>query len=170
MRASGGANATQQIEGGLGQRFLELARFGAQVLYLIRGCFPCRVAGQPLLAGFEELLGPAIIEVLGNALLAAKLGDAVLATQAFDPMRISSAENCQRVTCTEFCEQAVPSDERASHTHLARSSVLTRAMRKCRKAKKQARLEPVAQSCGGKNLVASRVRQSTRRVQRRREL
>ena len=37
-----------------------------------------------LLAGFEELLGPAIVEVLGDAFLAAQLGDAVLAAQPFE--------------------------------------------------------------------------------------
>ena len=72
------------LEGGFGQRLFELARFGAQCLHLVRGCFPCRVTGEPFLAGFEELLGPTIVEVLGNALLAAQLGNAGLAAQAFE--------------------------------------------------------------------------------------
>ena len=42
------------------------------------------VAGQPLLADLEELLGPAIVEVLGDAFLAAEFGDAVLAAQAIE--------------------------------------------------------------------------------------
>ena len=71
------------LEGGFGQRLLELSRLGAQRLDLVGGRLARRVAGEPLLAGFEKLLGPAVIEVLGNTLLAAQLGDAVLATQAF---------------------------------------------------------------------------------------
>ena len=37
-----------------------------------------------LIAGFEELLGPTVIEVLGDALLAADLGDAVLTAKTFE--------------------------------------------------------------------------------------
>ena len=42
-----------------------------------------RVARQPTLAGFEELLGPAIIHRGGDALAAAQLGDVLLAAQPF---------------------------------------------------------------------------------------
>jgi hypothetical protein len=38
-------------------------------------------AGQPLLAGFEELLRPAVIEVLDDPFPAAELSDALLAAQ-----------------------------------------------------------------------------------------
>src|SRR5215813_12816826 len=68
----------------LGQGLLELAGLGPEYLDLIGGGFPGGIAGEPLLTGFEELLRPAIIEVLGDAFLAAKLGDAVLAPQAFE--------------------------------------------------------------------------------------
>src|SRR5262249_27240512 len=51
---------------------------------------------RALLAGFEELLGPAIVEVLGDALLAAQLGDAVLPTQPFEQRILSSAEKRRR--------------------------------------------------------------------------
>src|SRR5690606_19234060 len=72
------------LEGNLGEGLLELSGFGAQRLDLIGGGLTGGIAGEPLLAGFEELLGPAVIEVLGDAFLAAELGDAVLAAQAFE--------------------------------------------------------------------------------------
>src|SRR6476646_9413669 len=40
------------------------------------------VAGKPALAGLQELLGPAVVEALGDALAAAQLSDADLAAQA----------------------------------------------------------------------------------------
>ena len=67
-----------------GQRLLELARLGPQGLDLVGCRLARRVASEPLLAGLEELLRPAIVEVLGDAFLAAQLGDAVLAAQAFE--------------------------------------------------------------------------------------
>ena len=45
------------------------------------GCGTRRVAREPLLAGLEELLGPAVIHRRGDPLAAAKLGDALLAAQ-----------------------------------------------------------------------------------------
>src|SRR5215471_2579739 len=71
------------LEGDLGQRFLELAGFGAQHLDLIGARLAGGIAGQPLLAGLQELLAPSVVEVLGNAFLATELSDAVLAAQAF---------------------------------------------------------------------------------------
>ena len=53
-----------------------------RILDFIRGGCPRRVAGQPLLAGLEEVLRPAVIEILDNAFAAAELGDAVLAAKA----------------------------------------------------------------------------------------
>jgi len=72
------------VSDAVGQRRLELAGLGTQVLDLIGGGLAGSVAGDALLAGLEELLRPAIVEVLGDALLAAQLGDAVLAAQAFE--------------------------------------------------------------------------------------
>ena len=43
---------------------------------------PARVAGEPLLAGFEEVFRPAIVKVLVDAFLAAQFGNAVVAAQA----------------------------------------------------------------------------------------
>src|SRR5579863_10363187 len=71
------------LEGDLGQRLLELAGFGTERLDLIGGRLTGGITREPLLAGFEELLGPSVVEVLGDAFLAAELGDAVLAAQAF---------------------------------------------------------------------------------------
>jgi hypothetical protein len=71
------------LEGDLGQRLLELTGFGAERLDLVGRRLANGVAGQPLLAGLEELLGPSVVEVLGDPFLAAQLGDAVLAAQAF---------------------------------------------------------------------------------------
>jgi hypothetical protein len=42
----------------------------------------CAPGGNGNAAGLEEVLRPAVIEVLDNALAAAALGDAVLAAQA----------------------------------------------------------------------------------------
>jgi hypothetical protein len=42
-------------------------RLTAKVLDLVQGRGPRRVASQPLLAGFEKVLRPAIIEVLGGS-------------------------------------------------------------------------------------------------------
>jgi len=42
------------------------------------------IAGEPLLAGLEELFRPSVIEVLSDALFAAEFGDAVFAPQAFE--------------------------------------------------------------------------------------
>src|SRR5918993_1012783 len=69
------------LQGELGHDPLQGRGFAAQVLALIRGGPPRRTAGQPLLARLEELLRPAVIEVLDNSLAPAQLRDAVLATQ-----------------------------------------------------------------------------------------
>ena len=53
------------------------------MLHLVGGGCPRGVAGQPLLAGLEELFRPIVIEALGNALTPAQRGNALLATQAF---------------------------------------------------------------------------------------
>jgi len=66
----------------IGHQLLQCESLSAQVLHLasirLAGC----ITGQPLLAGVEEFLRPAVIQALGDAFLAAKLGNAVLATKA----------------------------------------------------------------------------------------
>ena len=54
----------------------------AQILDLVAGRRTRGVAGEPPLAGFQELLRPAVVQALGDAFAAAQLGDAVLAAQA----------------------------------------------------------------------------------------
>jgi hypothetical protein len=71
------------LEAALGERLLEMMGFGTQRLDLIAGRLSGGVAGEPLVAGFEELVGPAVVEVRGDAFLAAELGDAVPAARAF---------------------------------------------------------------------------------------
>src|SRR6266436_436607 len=51
------------------------------LLDLIAGRFPRRVARQPLLARLQEVLRPTVVQILVNAFLAAQLGDAVLTAQ-----------------------------------------------------------------------------------------
>lgn len=57
---------------------------GAHRLDLIEGRLAGGVTGKPLLAGLKGLLGPSVIEVLGDTFIAAELSDAVLATRAFE--------------------------------------------------------------------------------------
>src|SRR5258705_2610292 len=57
---------------------------GAKLLDLMGGGLAGVVTGDPFLAGLEEVLRPAVVEVLGDAFLAAQLGDAVLAAHAFE--------------------------------------------------------------------------------------
>src|SRR5437763_10885638 len=69
------------LEHQLGNHLFQRAGFPAQVLDFGRRRRPLRVAGQALLAGLEELLRPAVIEVLNDPFAAAQFGDAVFATQ-----------------------------------------------------------------------------------------
>src|SRR3712207_3209248 len=57
---------------------LQGAGLAAQLLDLVGGGGTSRVARQTPLAGFQELLGPAVVHGGGDALAPAQLGDAVL--------------------------------------------------------------------------------------------
>src|SRR5580700_5596571 len=70
------------FESQFGHDLLQSRRLAAKGLDLVRGRGPCSVASQPPLAGFQEVLRPAIIEVLDDPLSAAELSDAFLAAQA----------------------------------------------------------------------------------------
>jgi hypothetical protein len=72
------------LEGDLGQRLLELAGFGAERLDLVGRRLSRGVASKPLLAGFEKLLGPTVVEVLSDSLFPAELGDAVFTAQSIE--------------------------------------------------------------------------------------
>jgi transposase InsO family protein len=56
---------------GSGQQFLELLGLRPQSFDLVTGRLARAIAGQPLLACLEKLLGPAIIQILVNSLFAA---------------------------------------------------------------------------------------------------
>src|SRR5262249_20220392 len=71
------------FQGQIGDNLLERGRLTPQVLDLVRSCGTSRVTGQALLASLQEVLRPAIVQVLRDTLAAAQLGDAVLAAQAF---------------------------------------------------------------------------------------
>src|SRR5204862_5842968 len=58
-------------------------RLTPQILALVRSCGTSRVTGQALLASLQEVLRPAIVQVLRDTLAAAQFGDAVLAAHAF---------------------------------------------------------------------------------------
>jgi len=68
----------------LGDNFFQLQGLALEILDFAGGCRSRRVAGQPPLAGFQELLRPAVVQALGDALPAAQLGDRDLATQAIE--------------------------------------------------------------------------------------
>jgi hypothetical protein len=59
-----------------GDDFFQILGLAPEVLDLVAGRGTGGVAGEPPLAGFQELLGPAVIEALGNTFAAAQLGDA----------------------------------------------------------------------------------------------
>src|SRR5439155_22271303 len=71
------------FEGQLSHDLLQRAGLASQVLDLVRGRGPGRIASQSLLPGLEKVFRPAVIEVLDDPLAAAELGDTVLAAQAF---------------------------------------------------------------------------------------
>jgi len=61
---------------------LQRPRFTTEVRHFAARCRTRRVASQSALAGFQELLRPAVIKTLSDAFPAAKLGNARLAPQA----------------------------------------------------------------------------------------
>jgi hypothetical protein len=67
----------------LGHHLLEFPVLRAEVLDLITGGIANRVPRQLLLACFEEVLAPPVVEVGCDPLSPAQLGDTLLATEAF---------------------------------------------------------------------------------------
>jgi hypothetical protein len=63
----------------LGQCFLQVARFGAQRLHFAAVGLTGRIPSQALLAPFQEVLRPTLIEAFRDAFPVAQRGDAVLA-------------------------------------------------------------------------------------------
>jgi hypothetical protein len=72
-----------ELERLFGHDLLQGAGLEAQVLHLVGGGGPRRVAGEPPLPSLKELLRPAVIHRRGNAFATAELGDALLAPKAF---------------------------------------------------------------------------------------
>ena len=72
------------LEGELGHHLLQLTVFRAQLLDFVAGGFPSRIPGQLLLAGFQEVLAPAVVEVCCDALSAAEFRDALLTPQPLE--------------------------------------------------------------------------------------
>ena len=66
----------------IGHQFLQRQSLGAQILHLACIRLAGRITSQPLLAGLEEFLLPAVIQALGDPFLAAQLGNAVFSTKA----------------------------------------------------------------------------------------
>jgi hypothetical protein len=66
----------------LGKDLFQFLGLAPEVLDLVAGRGTGGVAGKPPLAGLQELLRPAVIAALGDALAAAQLGDRLLAAQA----------------------------------------------------------------------------------------
>ncbi len=82
----------------VGHDLLQRACLAAQVLDLVGGRGPSRVTGQPLLASFQELLGPAVVHRL--AMPSRRHSSAMLSSprRPSSTMRIfSSTKNCRRV-------------------------------------------------------------------------
>jgi len=72
------------LQSEIGHAFLQIAGLTAQILHLVRGRGTGCVTGEATLACFHELLGPGVIQALGDAFPTAQLSDAVLAAQAIE--------------------------------------------------------------------------------------
>jgi len=71
------------LEGQVGHDLLQGGGLPTQVFHLVRGGGARRISGEPLLAGFEEVLRPAIVHRRRDAFPAAQLRDALFTPQAF---------------------------------------------------------------------------------------
>jgi len=78
----------------IGDDLLQVARLAAQLLDFVGGGGTRRVTGEPLLAGFEELLRPVVIEALGDAFTPTQGGDRVLAAKSVRYSRGLAAVLC----------------------------------------------------------------------------
>jgi hypothetical protein len=66
----------------IGNQLFHVAHFVAKVFDFPSAGGAFRIASQPAFAGLEELLRPAVIQALGNALAPAQLSDAAFPSQA----------------------------------------------------------------------------------------
>ena len=104
------------FQGQIGNHLLERHGLATQIVDLVRGGGPSRIASQALLASLQEVFRPAIVQVLRDPLAATQLGNAVLAAQAFQhdpdltqnpedygseiPRRLANSRECR----ANFCE------------------------------------------------------------------
>src|SRR3954467_4965573 len=71
------------LQGQIGDHLLERRGLTPQIVDLVRGGGPGCIASQALLSSLQEVLRPAIVQVLRDPLAATQLGNSVLAAQAF---------------------------------------------------------------------------------------
>ena len=74
----------RRLQRDLGNDFLELPVLCAKILDIVAGRFPQRVANEQFHAGFEEVFGPAGVEVRGDAFTPTQVGYALLASQSLE--------------------------------------------------------------------------------------
>jgi hypothetical protein len=89
--ANGDSITFQVLERHLGNHFLELPVLRAKIFDLVAGRFAELVARQLLLASFEEVFAPAVVQVGRDALASAQLRDALLTPQTSRTIRIFSS-------------------------------------------------------------------------------
>ena len=63
----------------LGDNFLQITRFTAQIFHLVSRRRADRIARQPPFPSFHEVLGPLVVNALRYAFTAAQLSNAVFA-------------------------------------------------------------------------------------------
>ena len=66
----------------VGHALLQITGLSAKILHLVSGRRTGRIASKPALVGLHELLGPGVVQALGNAFLAAQFGNGVITAQA----------------------------------------------------------------------------------------
>ena len=72
------------FERDLGNDFLEFLVLASQVFDFVAGRFADGVASKLLLARFEKVLAPPVVEVRGDALSPTEIGDTLLASKPFE--------------------------------------------------------------------------------------
>ena len=70
------------LERDLGDNFFELPVLASQVFDFVTGGFSNRVARELVLARFEKVFAPAVVEVRGDALSSTEIGDTLLASES----------------------------------------------------------------------------------------
>jgi hypothetical protein len=102
----------------LGDNLLQVLRLMPQILDLAAGRSTRRVARKSSLAGFQELLRPAVIKALGNLLAPAELRNRMLAAEPIEhntdiffgqilltgrPANVFTSRSDDESNCPDFC-------------------------------------------------------------------